>query len=625
MSDSSSQLPQVFEDALLLADKVIEHLDGKIVLGLPLGLGKANLIANALYERASGNPEIDLTILTALTLEVPHGSSRLEKRFIDPISQRLFKDYPEPLFPGGLRRGTLSPNIRVHEFFVTAGQWMNVTSVQQNYISSNYTHAAATLIDRGLNVIAQMVAPSGDGSNAAFSMSCNADLTPDLLKARAAGEADFLMLGEVNNALPYMMGDAELARPGFDYLLQGTVCQYPLFAPPKPTVALADYAAGFWISRLIADGGTLQIGIGSIGDGVAQALILRQQHNPLYCDTVARLAEKAPDCMKISQDTPFSEGLFGVSEMLVDVFIPLIDAGVIKREVDGALVHAAFFLGPQAFYQRLNDLSDQQRQKIQMKPVSWVNSLYRDEQQKRKQRLKARFINNAMMATLLGAIVSDGLEDGRVVSGVGGQYDFVAQAFALDGARSIIALNATRQSRGGVRSNIVWSYGHQTIPRHLRDIVVTEYGVADLRNKTDSEVIVAMLAITDSRFQAELLAQARQSGKIATGFSLPEHFGHNTPDKVVAALEPVQLAGFLPAFPFGSDFTDVEIRLMPALKLLSNSRSSRLKLMAQMLKGSLTKVGPYQVCLQRLSLEKPASLADWAYRFLMLYALDQTR
>ena len=64
-------------------------------------------------------------------------------------------------------------------------------------------------------------------------------------------------------------------------------------------------------------------------------------------------------------------------------------------------------------------------------------------------RVDARFVNNAMMATLLGAVVSDGLEDGRVVSGVGGQYNFVAQAFALRGARSILALEATRRTAQG--------------------------------------------------------------------------------------------------------------------------------------------------------------------------------
>ena len=88
-----------------------------------------------------------------------------------------------------------------------------------------------------------------------------------------------------------------------------------------------------------------------------------------------------------------------------------------------------------------------------------------------------------MMATLLGGVVSDGLEDGRVVTGVGGQYNFVAQAFALEGARSILTLEATRKARGRTQSNVRWSYGHVTIPRHLRDVVVTEYGIADLRGK----------------------------------------------------------------------------------------------------------------------------------------------
>ena len=93
------------------------------------------------------------------------------------------------------------------------------------------------------------------------------------------------------------------------------------------------------------------------------------------------------------------------------------------------------------------------------------------------------------MATLMGAVISDGLENGQVVSGVGGQYNFVAQAFALHGARSILTVEATRQA--GVESNIRWSYGHETIPRHLRDIIVTEYGVADLRGKSDADVIAA--------------------------------------------------------------------------------------------------------------------------------------
>ena len=148
---------------------------------------------------------------------------------------------------------------------------------------------------------------------------------------------------------------------------------------------------------------------------------------------------------------------------------------------------------------------------------------------KTRARVKARFINNAMMATLLGAIVSDGLENGRVVSGVGGQHNFVTQAFALPDARSIITLNSTRKARGTVQSNIRWSYGHTTIPRHERDIVVSEYGIADLRGKSDEAVIAAMLAIADSRFQPELLRAAKDAGKIAKSYEIPAAFRDNTP------------------------------------------------------------------------------------------------
>ena len=63
-----------------------------------------------------------------------------------------------------------------------------------------------------------------------------------------------------------------------------------------------------------------------------------------------------------------------------------------------------------------------------------------------------------------------------MVSGVGGQYNFVAMAHALPDARLLMMLRATHDNKDGLKSSIVWNYGHVTIPRHLRDIVVTEYG-----------------------------------------------------------------------------------------------------------------------------------------------------
>ncbi len=206
------------------------------------------------------------------------------------------------------------------------------------------------------------------------------------------------------------------------------------------------------------------------------------------------------------------------------------------------------------------------------------------KQSKRAARVDARFVNSTMMVTLLGAAVSDGLEDGQVVSGVGGQYNFVAQAFALDGARSILALESTRPGKR-TQSNIRWTYGHETIPRHLRDVFITEYGIADVRGKSDADVIAAMLSISDSRFQDELARAARDAGKLAKAYEIPREARDNTPERIAAALKPAREAGLLPLFPFGSDFTEVEQRLIPALQILQEAQAAPLRLAALLWKG----------------------------------------
>src|SRR5207248_2189829 len=173
----------------------------------------------------------------------------------------------------------------------------------------------------------------------------------------------------------------------------------------------------------------------------------------------------------------------------------------------GHFAHACFFLGPRKFYETLRKMAASEREQICMTSISYVNKLYGEEELKRLQRKAARFVNTGLIATLTGAVASDGLEDGRVLSGVGGQYNFVAMAHALEDGRSILMIRSTTEEEGKVLSNVRWSYGHVTIPRHLRDMVVTEYGIADLRGRSDEEVAAALLEIADSRFQDELLKQ----------------------------------------------------------------------------------------------------------------------
>lgn len=618
--------PELHRSAEAIADRIVEALDGRIVLGLPLGLGKAGRIANALYRRASADSSISLDIFTALTLEPPSASSDMERRFIEPFVERFYADYERLDYAEALRESGLPDNIRVSEFFLQAGRWLGVPVMQQHYVSANYTHAAAMLLDKGVNVIAQLVARRDLAGATAYSLSSNTDITLDILPALRQRKQRFILAGEVSQDLPFMGGQAVLEAAEFDHVLDTPESSPELFAVPKQPISDADHAIGIHAASLVKDGGTIQIGIGTLGDAFTAALIMRHRSPDLFAETLRRLCHgKIPQGRHTQA---FEQGLYGASEMFVDGFMELYRAGILKRRAgDGALLHAGFFLGSKAFYRFLSDLREGERDLFQMRGISYVNELFGDEDARRRDRVDARFVNSTMMATLLGDAVSDGLEDGQVVSGVGGQYNFVAQAFALDGARSIMTLNATRNSSKGPRSRILWTYGHSTVPRHLRDVFITEYGVADLRGRNDRDCVTAMLGLADARFQQGLLGQAKKSKKIESGYHLPEMFARNRPETISAALGPARKAGYCAPFVFDSGFTPVEQDLLVALSFLKEKTATPKDKLVSVI-SALTGHRPSDAhadALDRMRLDEPRDVKQRLARRLLCWALDRTR
>jgi len=379
----------------------------------------------------------------------------------------------------------------------------------------------------GVNVITQLVAKRVTPGGARYSLSCNPDVTLDLLdKIAARGGPRPLVVGQVHHDLPFLGNDAEVPAEFFDMLLEAPGLRHELFALPHEPVSVAEFALGLHASQLVRDGGTLQIGIGTLSDALVYATILRQQQNADYRAALGALASE--DFSGVGGREPFAAGLYGASEMLMDGFMHLARAGILKRRVHddpadvhgsarGFYLHAAFFLGSKALYEWLRNLEGDDFDGLCMTRVSKTNELHGAGELRAGQRRDARFFNICMMMTALGAAVSDALESGQVVSGVGGQYNFVAMAHALESGRSVLMLRSTRASGGEHHSNIVWRYGHATIPRHLRDLVVTEYGIADLRGKSDEDTIKALLAITDARFQPALVREAKRAGKLEIG------------------------------------------------------------------------------------------------------------
>lgn len=615
--------PRRFDDPDALAAYLIERLCGRIRLGLPLGLGKPALLANALYRAARARPEIELDICTALTLEIPRARSPLEARLLDPLTERLYAGVPELEYARDQRRGALPDNVRVHEFYLRPGGFLHVTAAQRRYVSSNYSHAARDLAHRGLNAIAQMLAPAaGADAGRRYSFSCNPDLTRELVAEcrRLFGTAP-LVIGEANPRLPYLQGSAELDAAELDAVLEGPRIGYELFPVPNRPVSLGDHAIGLRVAALVRDGGTLQVGIGSLGDAVAHALALRRGDNARF-RALARALDLDESASELD-DLP--QGLYAASEMFAEGFLRLRDAGVLRRTVDdGVWLHGAFFLGSAAFYERLRQLPPEERRGIDMTAVAFTNRLPGNGDAVRRQRRDARFVNNVMMVTLLGAAVSDALDNGAVVSGVGGQHDFVTMAHALEDGRSILMLPATRQSGGRVTSNIVWRYGHATIPRHLRDLVVTEYGVADLRGASDQDVIVAMLNVADSRFQEHLRRQAVAAGKLSRRYRIPARFRDNLPERLTARLARPELLRALPWYPLGSDFAAVEAELAIALGALKGRQRHLPSLLRGLRSGRrAAEAARVQSALERLGLARPRRPRERVYRRLVADALER--
>jgi hypothetical protein len=287
------------------------------------------------------------------------------------------------------------------------------------------------------------------------------------------------------------------------------------------------------------------------------------------------------------------------------------------RLLGGITMTGGFFLGPRDFYERLRTMPEHELAKVDMTRIDFINQLYGQEDLKRAQRRKARFMNTTMIVTLLGAAASDALESGQVVSGVGGQYNFVAMSHALPDARLIMMLRATHDNKAGLKSSIVWNYGHVTIPRHLRDTIVTEYGVAELRGQPDGEVIKRLIAVADSRFQEELVKQAKSHGKLDAHYEVPERYRNNLPGMLHDKLGPWAEAGLLPDFPFGTDLTHEELHIVKALKKLKHASEHPAELLSLAFKSFWEGKDMPQAYQERLGLTDAHSFKDNVVRRLL--------
>jgi hypothetical protein len=590
--------------------------------------------------------------------------------------------------------------------------------VQQNYICTSYTDVARDTSYYKMNVIGQQVSHR-DANKNLYSLSCNSDLFPDVLRYMRASQQKIAVVAEVNNNLPFMHGDAVIQAETFTDIVD-TNHYKTLFAIPHDELSIEDQLIGLYTSTLIKDDSCLQIGIGKLSNSLTSSMILRHNDNDLYQQILTRLKVKDKFGATIAawgETDVFNKGLYASTEMLCDGYLQLYKQNILRKKVydhvelqrllnvgaitenieanildillkhnvihatltqadfiflkkfgifagdvdweegylllpagekiaakldsthdknaivseclgkklkSGIIAHAGFFLGSSDLYQALLSLSEVELEKFNMTFVARTNALLWWPELLRLQRQHTRFVNSAMMVTLGCVVISDGLTNMSEVSGVGGQFDFLQMALELEGSRSIINCRSTRKNKTQIESNIIWEYGNATAPRYLRDIIVTEYGIADCRSKTDAEIIKTMLNVSDSRFQPSLLQKAKSAGKIPKDYQIPLEYSNNYPQTIEPIVKEFQSKGHFDPYPFGTELTAVERTLKPALLRLSDF--SKWKLLRTVFASwfYFKNDALFKPYLERMQLYKAHDYKEMIYKKLLKYMLRGT-
>lgn len=305
----------------------------------------------------------------------------------------------------------------------------------------------------GCDVAFVQVSPADADGNHSFGL-INDFIHIAVAKAR-------VVIAEVNDQVPFTYGDVYLPASRIDCAVH--VSRTPAQIMPAK-IGPTDQAIAKTVAGYIEDGAVLQVGIGAVPDA-----ILRLLHD--------------------RRDLGVHSGMLG------DCIADLVEAGVItnaRKPFDQGVSLTTALIGTK----RLYDFSHLNRQ------VAVRSSVYTHDPGVLSRIPRFVAINSAVEVDLTGQVNAEqsGLQ---YVGGTGGQADFARAGARSVGGYSITALPAT--AKGGEMSRITVNLsGAVTTPRSDVDVIVTEFGAAELKGRTLAERARRLIAIAHPRFRAEL-------------------------------------------------------------------------------------------------------------------------
>ncbi len=284
----------------------------------------------------------------------------------------------------------------------------------------------------------------------------------------AADTATLGVIAQINPKMP-QVGGQKIHVDDIDWLVDA---ETPLHIIPKAEASpkiqtIADYCA-----ELVQDGATLQFGIGALPDAIARNLTSKKH--------------------------------LGVhSETLTTALMDLVKAGALDnsmKTINRGVCIGAQAAGTQEFYDFIDG-----NPMFEVHPVNYVNDPLVIGQNYRQ-----TSVNSCMEVDLKGQVNSETV-NGYQVTGIGGQLDHVRGAQLSEGGISILALNST--AKNDTISKIVLDFAPcnvTTVPRYDVQYIVTEYGVANMKYKTERERARALINIAHPKFREQLEFDAKK-------------------------------------------------------------------------------------------------------------------
>lgn len=351
-----------------------------------------------------------------------------------------------------------------------------IASIRKSYVD-NCDFLVNTVMDGGdksahrSDVFITMVTPPD--KNGYVNLSLTNDYSWHTVKhGRALGKLR-TVIGEVNEQTPVVFGNNWLHISEFDYFIEHSspVPEFKRGTPSEVDKTIASY-----VLELIKDGDNIQMGIGGIPEAVVSGL-----------------------------DNRYDLGV--VTEMYPIGLPQLVEKGIVTnrhKPHHPGVTMGTFCLGDQSMY----DFVDQ-NPSCELHPAAYTNNPVFIAQHPNMVAM-----NMALMMDFSGQIASEGLGH-RMISGSGGQLDFMMGAYWSDGGRGITLLSSARTMKDGQLSSAIVPElppgTPVTVPRSYAQYVISEYGVANLRYKSRQERGRELISIAHPDLRGELRASLRKN------------------------------------------------------------------------------------------------------------------